>query len=490
MNFPKGFYWGGATAANQCEGAWNVDGRGMVLTDVMLKAEKGQRRKVTYIDKDGNGHIIPRNEKIPEGAHYAVLDNIYYPNHEAIDFYHRYKEDIALCAEMGFKMFRMAISWPRIFPKGDEEKPNQAGLDFYRNVFLELKKYQVEPLVTLHHFETPLYLEEKYGGWENRKTIDCYVKYAKTCFEAYKGLVKYWITFNEINNTISFMELFTNTKNDSDYQNAYQKLHHQFIASAKTVKIAHEIDSNYRVGCMISGIAYYPGTCDPKDILLNRFTWEKNNFYCSDVLCKGEYPKFAKRLWSEHHVQLRTKEEDWIDLKSGCADFYTFSYYNSTVVTTHKSDEMVYGNFSSGAKNPYLSYSEWGWAFDPIGLRYVLNVVYDRYHLPIMITENGLGAQDILEADGSVNDPYRIDYLQKHIIEMSKAIEDGVDLIGYMPWGCIDLISASTGEMSKRYGFVYVDRDDDGNGTFERYKKASFYWYKKVVESNGEDLNL
>ena len=490
MSFRKDFFWGGATAANQCEGAWNVDGRGPAKTDVTTNGSHHEPRLVTYIDKDGVSHAVPQNlDKLPEGAHYAVLDDYYYPNHDGIDFYHRYKEDIALFAEMGFKMFRMSISWSRLFPNGDEDEPNAKGVEFYRNVFKECRKYNIEPLVTIWHFDTPLYLEEHYGGWNNRQLIDFYVRFATTCFKEYQGLVKYWLTFNEINNTIMMLNLFGNHAGDKEHQQGYQQLHYQFVASAKAVQIGHEIDPNNMIGCMICGITFYPGTCDPKDIMANRHMWEKSIFYCGDVQCKGKYPTFAKRLWNEHHVQLDITEQDLEDLKHGCVDMYTFSYYMSSIETTHETDDMVSGNFAAGARNPYLTYSDWGWAQDPLGLRYYLEMIYDRYEKPLMVVENGLGAYDTLEEDGSIHDDYRIDYLRDHIKEMGKAIDNGVNLIGYTTWGCIDLVSAGTGEMRKRYGFIYVDKDDQGHGTYNRYRKDSFYWYKKVIESHGEDLD-
>ena len=489
MSFPKNFLWGGATAANQCEGAWNVDGRGPALTDVKTGGSVNSPRLVTYIDKDGNPQAQPKMPGgIPEGAHYAVLDGYLYPNHDGIDFYHRYKEDIALFAEMGFKTFRMSISWSRLYPNGDEETPNQKGIEFYRNVFNELKKYNIEPLVTIWHFDTPLYLEEKFGGWKNRKLIDLYVRFAKTCFTEFKGLVKYWLTFNEINNTIMFLDRFGQKVTDTDFQNAYQTLHHQFVASAKAVQIGHEIDPENKIGCMICGITFYPMTCDPKDILLNRHTWEKNIFYCGDVQCKGKYPTFAERLWKDHNVKLEILPEDLEDLKKGTVDMYSFSYYMSTVVTTHNVTDKVSGNFSAGARNEYLQYSDWGWATDPTGLQYYLEMMYDRYEKSLLIVENGLGAFDTVEEDGSIHDPFRIDYYRQHIEAMSKAIDNGVDLIAYTTWGCIDLVSAGTGEMRKRYGFIYVNKHDDGTGDYSRSRKDSFYWYKKVIASNGEDL--
>lgn len=489
MSFPKGFYWGGATAANQYEGGWNEGGRGLAMTDVTTGGTKDTPRYVTYRNADGSaGKYTMFGGKLPEGASYAVLDDYYYPNHIGTDFYHHYKEDIALFAEMGFKTFRMSISWSRLYPNGDEETPNQKGIEFYRNVFQELKKYNIEPLVTIWHFDTPLYLEEKFGGWKNRKLIDLYVRFAKTCFTEFKGLVKYWLTFNEINNTIMFLDMFGQKVTDTDFQNAYQTLHHQFVASAKAVQVGHEIDPENKIGCMICGITFYPMTCDPKDILLNRHTWEKNIFYCGDVQCKGKYPTFAERLWKDHNVKLEILPEDLEDLKKGTVDMYSFSYYMSTVVTTHNVTDKVSGNFSAGARNEYLQYSDWGWATDPTGLQYYLEMMYDRYEKPLLIVENGLGAFDTVEEDGSIHDPFRIDYYRQHIEAMSKAIDNGVDLIAYTTWGCIDLVSAGTGEMRKRYGFIYVNKQDDGTGDYSRSRKDSFYWYKKVIASNGEDL--
>lgn len=489
MPFPENFFWGGAIAANQAEGAWNVGGRGPAKTDVTTGGSYKEARKVTWIDKDGNPHAEPESRRpLPKGAHYAVLDDFFYPNHDAIDFYHHYKEDIALFAEMGFKMFRMSISWSRIYPHGDENEPNKEGIEFYRNVFQELRKYDIEPLVTIWHFDTPLYLEEYYGGWENRKLIDFYAKFATTCFQEFKGLVKYWLTFNEINNTVMFLSLEQDVTN-ADYQRAYQQLHNQFVASAKAVQIGHAIDQENNIGCMICGITYYPLTSDPKDILLNRHNWEQNIFYCGDVQCRGNYPTYAKRLWEAHDVHLEITPEDMVDLDLGTVDFYTFSYYMSTAVTTHENNEKVGGNFSMGSRNPYLEYSDWGWAVDPDGLQYYLEMMNDRYQLPMMVVENGLGAYDTVEEDGSIHDPYRIDYFKKHVAAMERALDHGVDLIGYTPWGCIDLVSAGTGEMRKRYGFIYVDRDDAGNGTFDRLRKDSFYWYKKLIGSNGEELD-
>ena len=487
-NFPKGFLWGGATAANQVEGAWDADGRGPALTDVTTGGTVSESRKITYIDKDGKHGALTRGQKLPEGAHYAVLDECYYPNHLAVDEYHRFKEDIALFAEMGFKTYRMSISWSRLYPHGDEKEPNKAGVEHYREVFQELKKNHIEPLVTIWHFDTPLYLEEHYGGWTNRELIDFYVKFATTCFTEYKGLVHYWLTFNEINNTIMFLDFDGSKHEDSEYQDAYQHLHYQFVASAKAVQIGHAIDPTNMIGCMICGITNYPATCDPKDILACQHQWEKNIYYCGDVQALGEYGSYCERLWKEHNVKLDITEEDMVDLANGTVDMYTFSYYMSSIVTTHEVKDSVSGNFSRGGRNEYLEYSDWGWAVDADGLQYYLEMVYQRYNIPMMVVENGLGAYDTVEADGSIHDPFRIEYYRKHIQAMDRAIGNGVDCIGYTTWGCIDVVSAGTGEIRKRYGFIYVDVDDLGNGTLKRSRKDSFYWYKKVIASNGSEL--
>lgn len=490
--FPKNFLWGGAIAANQAEGAYNLDGRGLVQTDVTTGGTATSPRYTTYIDKDGNpgkyasmGHM---GGHLPEGAHYAILEDHYYPNHQAVDFYHRYKEDIKLFAEMGYSVFRLSVSWARIFPNGDDAQPNQAGLDFYRSVFEECHKFGIEPLVSIWHFDTPLSLETRFNGWSDRKLVDFYVRYAETLFNEYKDLVKYWLTFNEINNTIMFLDMFGQAS-DQDFQDAYQQLHHQFLASAKAIQLGRKINPDFRFGNMICGITFYPGSSDPADILENQHQWEKNIYYCSDVQAKGRYGSYAKRLWQEHNVELQMEADDLDILAQGTIDLYTFSYYMSTVVTTHEVDEKVSGNFSVGAKNPYLEYSDWGWAQDPTGLQYYLEKIYDRYDIPVMIVENGLGALDTVEEDGAIHDDYRIDYHRSHIQAMAKAIANGVDLIGYTTWGCIDIVSAGTGEMRKRYGFIYVDMDDLGNGSLERTPKDSFYWYQKVIRSNGEELD-
>jgi 6-phospho-beta-glucosidase len=480
QGLPKGFLWGGATAANQFEGGYREGGKGLSTADVMT----------------GGTHTTPRRitPELEEGT--------YYPSHEAIDFYHHYKEDIKLFAEMGFKTFRMSINWSRIFPNGDDMTPNEEGLKFYDDVFAELRKYNIEPLVTISHYETPFGLTKKYNGWASREVIDCYVRYCETIFNRYKDVVKYWLTFNEINCLTmpfgSFMgggillndggELAFDKETQDSKQIRFQALHHQFIASAKAVKLGHEINKDFKIGCMIAYMASYPYTCNPEDVFLNQEKDNLNNFLCSDVQVRGAYPGFAKRFFRDNNIEIKMEENDEETLKEGCVDFYTFSYYMSNCVSSDPELEKTSGNILGGVKNPYLKASDWGWQIDPKGLRWTLNNIYNRYQIPLMVVENGLGAVDEVEADGSINDDYRIDYLRAHIEEMKEAVNDGVELIGYTPWGCIDLVSASTGEMKKRYGFIYVNKDNDGNGDMSRARKKSFFWYKKVIESNGEEL--
>ena len=494
-HFPENFLWGGATAANQVEGGWNEGGRGPAKTDVTTGGTYQDPRYITYIDKDGNPGKMHQFAHLPEGAKYAVLDGYYYPNHKAVDQYHHYKEDIALFAEMGFKVYRMSISWSRLYPTGLEKEPNKEGVEHYRKVFEELKKYNIEPLVTIWHFDTPLYLEQNLDGWNNRELIDLFVRFATTCFSEYKGLVHYWLTFNEINNTCGFIDMkagalhLSKEEIDAEYREAYQQLHYQLVASAKAVQIGHAIDSDNMIGCMLSTQCSYPLTCDPKDVLETENSWQNSTYYCGDVHVFGYYSPFVKRLWREHEVELDITDQDLVDLSNGTVDMYTFSYYSSNVCTTHPVEEKASGNFSEGAKNEYLEYNDWGWSLDPTGLKYFLEKIYDRYRIPLMIVENGLGAKDTVEEDGSIHDQYRIDYYKPHIQAMDEAIADGVDLIGYTTWGCIDVVSAGTGEMRKRYGFIYVDMDDEGNGSMKRSKKDSFYWYQKCIASNGEDID-
>ena len=473
--FPEGFYWGGATAANQFEGAWNVDGRGPSVDDHFTGGTKDKPRTITV----------------------DIEPDVLYPNHDGIDFYHHYEEDIALFAEMGFNMFRMSISWSRIFPNGDDEKPNELGLAFYDRVFDCCRAHGIEPLVTLSHYEMPYHLVEKYNGWASRELIGFFEKYCQTVFDRYHDKVRYWLTFNEINcGTMDMGNLFETSmirgfagpasEAHTTPQERYQALHHQFVASARVVKYAHEHYPQFRMGNMDCFILSYAATCDPKDVLANESEMRRMNWYCSDVQVRGYYPSYAKRYWRENDISLEIEDGDLEDLKEGTIDFYTFSYYMSSVVGTHDVKQAA-GNMTFGGVNPYLKSTDWGWQIDPDGLRFALNEIYDRYQIPLMVVENGMGALDKVEEDGSIHDTYRIDYLKSHVRAMREAVDDGVDLKGYTWWGPIDLVSAGTGEMRKRYGFIYVDKHDDGSGTYKRSRKDSFYAYQKIIKSNGTE---
>lgn len=487
MSFPENFLWGGDISASQCEGAWDEDGRGPTETDYMTLGATGKPRYVTYRMPDGQIGRKPVmiTTKIPDGAKYETVKGEIYPNRTGIDFYHHYKEDLGLFGEMGFKALNLTISWARIFPKGSENGVNRKGVEYYRRVLEECRRDGMEPIVTLYKYDMPVYYMEEMGGWENRKLIDEFLAFCRVCFEEYKDLVRYWITFNEIN----MLLMISDGKSQDEKQRCFTELHHQLVASAKAVSLAHAINPENKVGSMTCGIVPYPLTCDPKDVLLAQQAMQRKFYYSADVQVRGEYPGFARRIWKEEGIRLFITEEDKEILKNGTVDYFAFSYYNTNCITSHEDEtDNVVGNISIGKRNPYLSASDWGWQIDPDGLRYFLNELYGRYQMPLLIVENGLGAHDTLEQDGSIHDPYHIEYLKEHIKAMSEAIEEGVDLFGYTMWSCIDLCAASTGQVSKRYGFVYVDVDDEGNGTYRRYKKDSFDWYRKVIQSNGEDL--
>ena len=475
MALNREFLWGGAVAAHQLEGGWNKGGKGISVADVMTAGAHGVRREIT----DG------------------VIEGNNYPNHEAIDFYSHYKEDIKLFAEMGFKCFRTSIAWTRIFPKGDELVPNEEGLKFYDDVFDELLKYGIEPVITLSHFEMPYHLAKNYGGWTNREVIGFFVRYAETVMERYKNKVKYWMTFNEINNQKDFnIDVFGWTNSGvkfSEYENKeevmYNVVHNELVASALVVKKGHEINPDFKIGCMCSFAPVYPYSCNPEDMMMSVHEMQKNYTFL-DVHCRGHYTNYIRKYWERKGLNIHMEEDDIEILANGTVDYIGFSYYMSKAV---KHDYLSKGDAIQGPShiidNPYIEVSDWGWGIDPTGLRYALNTLYERYEKPLFIVENGFGAIDVKEDNGTCHDPYRIDYLGKHIKAMDLAVnEDGVDLMGYTLWGCIDLVSFTTGEMKKRYGFIYVDKDNEGNGTLKRSKKDSFDWYKKVIESNGEIL--
>lgn len=476
--FKKDFLWGGATAANQLEGAYQADGKGLSVADTM----PGGKQRFQVIGS-------------PEFDWEIDEEKYVYPNHRGIDHYDRFREDIALFAEMGFKCYRFSIAWSRIFPKGDEQQPNEAGLKFYDDLIDECLKYNIEPVITISHYEMPLHLAKEYGGWKNRQLITFYERFAKTVLTRYGKKVKYWMTFNEINSAFHFPALSQGmiiSNGGGEMQNVFQAWHNQFVASSLAVKIAHDIDPDLQIGCMIIYATTYSIDSNPINQAANLVQNQEFNFFCTDVQVRGEYPAYTKRLYNKFGVdqnELEITEEDLEIVKAYPVDYIGFSYYMSMVVDeTSEETEGVSGNLLGGVKNPFLKASEWGWQIDPEGLRIAMNELYGRYQVPLFIVENGLGAIDEVQPDGAIEDNYRIDYLREHIEAMKKAVDDGVDLMGYTPWGCIDLVSASTGEMSKRYGFIYVDLDDEGNGTLDRSKKASFDWYKKVIETNGEEL--
>ncbi|MFZ3390271.1 MULTISPECIES: 6-phospho-beta-glucosidase [Buttiauxella] len=471
--FPKDFLWGGAIAANQAEGAYLEGGKGLTTVDTIPHGKDRMSVKLG-IEK-----------------RFSLRDDEYYPSHVGIDFYHRYKEDIALMAEMGFTVFRTSIAWSRIYPNGDELTPNAEGIAFYRDMFAECKKYGIEPLVTLCHFDVPMHLVKEYGSWRNRKMVEFFTRYARTCFEAFDGLVKYWLTFNEIN--ILLHSPFSGAglvfeAGDNKEQVKYQATHHELLASALATKIAHEVNPNNQVGCMLAGGNFYPYSCKPEDVWA-ALEKDRENLFFIDVQARGAYPAYTKRLFREKGFELEVQPGDDEILKN-TVDFVSFSYYASRCASADMNDQNSNAaNIVKSLKNPHIQASEWGWGIDPLGLRITMNMMYDRYQKPLFLVENGLGAKDEINEQGEINDDYRISYLREHIKAMADAIDDGIPVIGYTSWGCIDLVSASTGEMSKRYGFIYVDRDDQGNGTLARTRKKSFYWYKKVIASNGADLS-
>lgn len=479
--FPEGFLWGGATAANQYEGAYMEDGKLPSVADVQPHGVFG------YPDRNAQ----------------------YYPTHGGIDFYHRYKEDIAQFGEMGFKVYRTSVAWTRIYPTGEESEPNEKGLEFYDNLFAECKKYGMEIMVTISHYEMPLYLADKYGGWKDRRLIDLYIKFVDTMVRRWKGIVKYWLTFNEIGNNIHKMEWMTagmDPKTDT-LEEIYQASHHQFVASSLAVKLVHEVDPDAKIGSVIEYKTIYPMSCDPKDSLAVYYEKQRGYFF-SDVQVRGSYPGYAWEYFKDNNIEIKYTDEDMELIKKYPVDFLSFTYYRSRIASkdyvesvqkeTNTSDKELVGDNSyrgdanivnMGKTNPYLKLTPSGWSIDPDGLYLALVDLYERYQVPVFVAENGLGLKEEL-VDGTVNDTYRMEYLKEHALAMKKAIRNGVELFGYAWWGPIDIVSNGSGQMSKRYGFVYVDRNDIGEGTLKRYRKKSFYWYKKLIASNGEDLTI
>ncbi|MEB5950367.1 glycoside hydrolase family 1 protein [Enterococcus innesii] len=480
--FPKDFLWGGAIAANQVEGGWNLGGKGLSVADVATYKP--------HVDvKNYAAHMSVTVDTVKEAM--ADQTDAVYPKRRGIDFYHRYPEDLALFAEMGFKVLRLSIAWTRLFPTGEETTPNPKGIAFYRNVFQEMQRLGIKPIVTLSHYEMPLALSLKYNGWVERKVIDDFVRFATVCFEEFGEYVEYWLTFNEIDSI--HRHPFTTaglipeqSEAGKEEQDVYQALHHQFVASSLVTKIAHEINPDNKVGCMITKLMTYPLTCDPLDVELTLKKNLENDFY-ADVQVKGAYPRMIEKDLEKRGIKIEMAPEDRQILKDHTVDFLSFSYYMSMAESGDPNAERTPGNTVLGVKNPKLPSTEWGWQIDPKGLKISLLSLYDRYQVPLMIVENGMGAIDILE-DGHVHDPYRVDYFKAHFKQMKEAIDEGVDLIGYTSWAPIDLVSAGTSQVTKRYGFIYVDADDEGNGSYDRLKKDSFDWYKEVIATNGASL--
>ncbi|QQP71520.1 family 1 glycosylhydrolase [Carnobacterium sp. CS13] len=497
--------WGGATAANQYEGGYLEGGRGLAASDFITSGTHNKPRKIFYKDSFGSEGSITLGESLPMGAKAVLKDDEHYPSHIATDFYHHYKEDIRLMAEMGFNCYRMSISWTRIFPNGDEAEPNEEGLQFYDEVFDECLKYGIQPIVTILHFDMPIKLAENYGGWTNRKMIDFYLNYCEVLFTRYKNKVEYWITINEINVLGGFWTLGTYKENKEQLEisgpviptnnylpdeasEKYQSLHHLMVASSYANKLGHEINPYNKIGCMLALSGIYPKTSHPDDVF-GSYLFRRRALLFSDVMMRGYYSAYAQSIFDEYDFTLQLEAGDEEILRNYPSDFLSFSYYRTTVFDRNAETTTTTGG-QQGQSNPYLETTPWGWPIDAKGFRFVLNELYDRYQKPLMCVENGIGNIDEV-VDGKIYDDYRIQYLSDHISAMRDAITiDGVELIGYTPWGCIDLISAGTGEVKKRYGFVYVDVDDFGNGTFNRLKKDSFYWYKEVISKNSNtELN-
>lgn len=473
MPLRSDFLWGGALAANQCEGGFDQGGRGLANADLL---------------PFGEGRIaVIRGDDVPLEAE----PGRYYPAREAIDFYHHYREDIALFGEMGFKALRLSIAWSRIFPNGDDAEPNEEGLAFYEDVFRVCREQGIEPVVTLNHYDMPMHLVTAYGGWRNRALVEFFERFARTVFTRYAGQVRYWLTFNEINIMTSACFMGAGIifhEGEDRYRSIYSAVHHVLVASARAVRVCHEFVPGGQIGCMLNAGIYYPATCNPADVKAAQDENRKHYMF-TDVQVRGVYPCYVLKEYERQGFKIPWDEDDREVLAANTVDFVSFSYYSTRVVEANAEGKYD-SNLLKSAPNPYLKLEPWGRFIDPLGLRITMNDIYDRYQKPLFIVENGLGAVDEPNEEGYIEDNYRIEYLRAHLKAMKDAVEeDGVDLMGYTCWGPIDLVSVATGQMSKRYGFIYVDLDDEGNGTRKRTKKKSFDWYKKVISSNGEDLS-
>lgn len=476
QGFPKDFMWGGAFAANQMEGAWQEDGKGLCLADINEFVDG------VALDQKCNTEITTAFVRAAISS-----ENRIFPKRRGIDFYHRYREDLALLGKdgLGLNTYRTSINWARIFPNGDEEQPNEAGLRFYDKLFDEVIKNGMTPMITMSHYEMPVHLALEYNGWCNKKLIDFFFRFGKTLLDRYHGKVKHWIIVNQINliRHESFNHLGIPEDRVGNLEEAkMQGVVNEMISCAKITEYAHRHYPEAAIGMMMCGGPAYAATCDPEDVLaaLKRNQME---FFYSDVLLRGNIPGYAYRYFSDNgfHIEISTEEND---LLKNTSDFMSFSYYYTRVY-----DAACMRNGQDAYRNEKLPANPWGWSVDPVGLRILLNEYYDRYQKPIYITENGIGLKDALSPDGKIHDPYRIDYYRQHIIQMREAIRDGVDLRGYYLWAPIDIVSCSSSEMSKRYGFVYVDLDDYGKGSGARIKKDSYEWLEKAIRSNGEALD-
>ena len=488
--FPEGFLWGGATAASQVEGGWNEGGKGLDTQDCRPVAP-GLSRK----EKNSWEHKQMTSAKFARalacGSDFEADGSVNYPFRRGADEYHRWEEDLDLYAELGMKVYRLSVNWSRIYPNGDDPEPNPEGLAYYRAVLEGCRARGMKVFLTMLHYAIPVHLVEAYGGWSNRKVIEFYLRYARTLFTEFGDLVEYWLPFNEMNagrfNPYNGVALIKDREEDYD-QSVFQALHHEFLASAGAVALGHELVPGSKIGCMIARFCHYAATCNPADQLQMLHDEQYTNWFYTDVMARGFYPEYMERYFEEKGIRIAMEPGDAAVLAAGTADFVSFSYYFSQVSTVEEGWEKTDGNLVVASANPYLASSEWGWQQDPTGLRITLNQLWDRYRKPLFVAENGLGAVDVLEADGTVHDPYRIAYLRDHIAAMREAVRDGVDLRGYTMWGIIDLVSCGSIEMSKRYGVIYVDADDEGAGTYDRYRKDSFWWYQKAIANNGKDL--
>ncbi|MGX2944491.1 glycoside hydrolase family 1 protein [Enterococcus alishanensis] len=470
--FPENFLWGGAVAANQLEGAWDIDGKGPSQADIMELPKE-------YSRKGSFGENVTREE-----IERALSDKTgNYPRRRGIDFYHTYSDDLELMAEMGFTCFRTSFSWVRIFPQGDEEMPNEKGLEFYDRLIDKMLELGIEPVMSLSHYEMPINLILKYGGWSNSKLIDFFVKFSKILMERYKDKVKYWIVFNQVNDVYGWGEFpglgILKEHGEKQKDAVFQGVHNQFVANAKVVEMARQINPEMQIGMMLGLSPLYPETDSPDDVMAAYKLWGKNALFFSDVLVNGEYPGYMIRYFDEQSIEINATEEDLKLIKNNTVDYIAFSYYDTKIVSAENPDKIK--------PNPKLDANIWDWAIDPLGFQFSFDFLWERYHKPLFVAENGMGSIDEV-VNGKIHDEYRIDYLSAHVKAMKEAIKDGVDIIGYASWGPIDIISYSQAEMSKRYGYIYVDLDDEGNGSGKRIKKDSFYWYKNVISSNGEEI--